>query len=363
MGGDGTLRIDGRHFHLVQRLWLAAVAVGLLAFAGMSAEAALHAIAHHPVAAFERPSGAALGYEADDHFPGAALLYAEQATAAPAAGVTGTTALPGLPVTAAAAEAAVQANAGVVPAQPFSTGAATAVDRGRALECLAAAIYYESASEPLAGQEAVAQVILNRVRHPAFPPTICGVVYQGSERTGCQFSFACDGAMRRVPTPAGWAQAVRVAAAALAGNVYPAVGLATHYHTFAVTPAWNRTLVLTDMVGHHLFHRWKGYWGTSTAFRQSYRGGEPLPGPHGPVPVEPITLAALDVPASPAVSTPRSGHVDPALFPAADPAPSSAIQLPTAAEVLDRWKDSGTFRTTDPVTVPGRKERARPPAG
>ncbi|MFX4781967.1 cell wall hydrolase, partial [Acinetobacter baumannii] len=90
------------------------------------------------------------------------------------------------------------------------------------------------------GQQAVAQVILNRVRHPAFPATVCGVVYQGSEHAGCQFSFACDGSMARRPEPGLWRRAMAVAASALAGQVYAPVGLATHYHTYAVTPAWNR---------------------------------------------------------------------------------------------------------------------------
>ncbi|WP_416365907.1 cell wall hydrolase [Sphingomonas aerolata] len=79
----------------------------------------------------------------------------------------------------------------------------SATDRARALLCLTTAIYYEAASEPDAGQRAVAQVILNRVRHPAFPATVCGVVYQGPHSggapTACQFSFACDGATARAP--------------------------------------------------------------------------------------------------------------------------------------------------------------------
>ena len=124
------------------------------------------------------------------------------------------------------------------------------VDRGRALDCLTAAIYYEAASEPDQGQRAVAQVILNRVAHPAFPNTVCGVVYQGSERsTGCQFSFTCDGALARIPNRMFWARAMQVAQAALSGYVERSVGLATHYHTIAVHPAWDAQMNHITTIG------------------------------------------------------------------------------------------------------------------
>src|SRR3954468_6506981 len=86
------------------------------------------------------------------------------------------------------------------PARPFDVGAASADDFRSALDCLTAAVYYEARSESEDGQRAVAQVVLNRVRHPAFPKSVCGVVYQGSNRaTGCQFSFTCDGSLARGP--------------------------------------------------------------------------------------------------------------------------------------------------------------------
>jgi len=94
------------------------------------------------------------------------------------------------------------------------------VDRTRAQQCLTAAIYYEAASESEAGQRAVAQVVLNRVAHPAYPNTVCGVVYEGSERsTGCQFSFTCDGSLARRPSQLFWDRAKTVARQALAGAV------------------------------------------------------------------------------------------------------------------------------------------------
>lgn len=270
---------------------------------------------------------------------GAAQFAASDAQLPTQAGATGTTVLPPLPIPAAIAETLAAAEPGVVAARPFSLGRAGAVDRARALQCLADAIYYEAASEPDQGQRAVAQVILNRVRHPAFPATVCGVVYQGSQAQGCQFSFACDGATARLPSRTAWMRAARSAGAALAGYVYAPVGLATHYHTYAVTPAWNRSLVMTDAVGAHLFHRWKGYWGTAAAFHQIYAGGEPIPGPLAPLvaPLPPTILAGVPTPLTP---LPAAG-VLPTVASAAAAPPSPEDHLPPASTVLDRWKDSG----------------------
>jgi hypothetical protein len=153
-------------------------------------------------------------------------------------------------------------------------------NQARALECLTAAIYYEAASEPDGGQRAVAQVVLNRVAHPAFPHTVCGVVYQGSERPSCQFSFACDGSMARRPVAQFWDRARRVAADALAGYVYAPVGLATHYHTSAVHPYWADSLAFIGTIGAHRFYRWSGAAGRPAAFNAVYAGIEPLAGPH-----------------------------------------------------------------------------------
>lgn len=156
----------------------------------------------------------------------------------------------------------------------------TGEDRWRALQCLTAAIYYEAASEPDAGQRAVAQVVLNRVAHPAWPNTVCGVVYQGSERPSCQFSFACDGSMARKPMAAFWDRARRVASDALAGYVYAPVGLATHYHTTAVSPYWAPSLTFLGTIGAHRFYRWAGNAGKPAAFTARYAGAEPLAAPH-----------------------------------------------------------------------------------
>ena len=155
----------------------------------------------------------------------------------------------------------------------FKGNAAT---RTQALSCLASAIYYEAGSQDESGQRAVAQVVLNRVRHPAFPASVCGVVYEGSTRpTGCQFTFTCDGSLDRRPDAAGWRRAYTIAEQALNGAVYAPVGLATHYHANYVVPYWASTLTKNAVVGAHIFYRWAGGWGTPAAFNESYSGHEP----------------------------------------------------------------------------------------
>jgi hypothetical protein len=170
-----------------------------------------------------------------------------------------------------------------------------AQDLLRATLCLTSAIYYEAGNEPEEGQRAVAQVVLNRVRHPAYPDTVCGVVYQGTDRgdTLCQFTFGCDGALSRTPSAQGWARARRIAIEALSGAVYAPVGLSTHYHTLAVNPIWNRSLTPAAIIGAHIFFRWPGGAGSPRAFHATYRGGEPVPAPMLPVRIALADPAAL----------------------------------------------------------------------
>jgi spore germination cell wall hydrolase CwlJ-like protein len=160
-------------------------------------------------------------------------------------------------------------------ARPFLFSG-TETDLARATDCLAAAELYEAGDDAV-GEAAVAQVVLNRVRHPAFPKSVCGVVFQGQERTtGCQFTFTCDGALARTPGQAAWERAREIARGALAGKVYKPVGHATHYHTDWVVPYWSDSLDKITAVGTHLFFRWRGWWGTPPAFRKSVDPGEPL---------------------------------------------------------------------------------------
>lgn len=174
-------------------------------------------------------------------------------------------------------------------ANPFTLGKASAETRARALECLTSAIYYEAAQEPTDGQRAVAQVVLNRLRHPAFPNSVCGVVYEGSTRaTGCQFTFTCDGSMARAPMASLWNRARQVAQAALNGAVYAPVGFATHYHANYVVPYWASSLVKTSVQGAHIFYRWPGGWGRPPAFSDRWTGSEANPAA--------LRMAALSAP-------------------------------------------------------------------
>ena len=148
--------------------------------------------------------------------------------------------------------------------------------RKQALQCLASAVYYEADNQDADGERAVAQVVLNRVRHPAFPGSVCGVVYEGSTRqTGCQFTFTCDGSLYRQPDADGWRRAYAIAEKALSGYVYAPVGWATHYHADYVVPTWASSLAKNAIVGAHIFYRWAGGWGQPASFSKAYAGHEP----------------------------------------------------------------------------------------
>ncbi len=127
-------------------------------------------------------------------------------------------------------------------------------------KCLAEGIYFEARGEDVKGQAAVAQVILNRVRNPTYPSTICGVVYQNrSWRNRCQFSFACDGSRPRVRSASHYKVAQEVGMAVTAGKIFiPEVGSATHYHATYVHPGWARTMEKMKKIGLHIFYRTYG---------------------------------------------------------------------------------------------------------
>jgi hypothetical protein len=126
----------------------------------------------------------------------------------------------------------------------------------RERRCLATAIYFEARGEPVRGQVAVAQVILNRVRSPLFPETICGVVYQGQNQKGCQFSFACDGKTDIPRNDAQWAQAQDISRQITAGELWlPEVGYSTFYHANYVSPYWAGSMSKIDKIGRHIFYK------------------------------------------------------------------------------------------------------------
>ena len=184
-------------------------------------------------------------------------------------------------------------------AAPLLLPTVEAASTGRsALDCLTEAVYYEAASEPEQGQRAVAQVVLNRVRHPSFPNSVCAVVYQGSERrTGCQFTFTCDGSLRRPRARGIWLRARQIAESALSGRVEASVGMATHYHTDWVFPYWAPNLKKITKVGTHIFYGWDGSWGRRTAFTETalVEPGAPLEAATAMTAVQPETTGSVSI--------------------------------------------------------------------
>ncbi len=198
-------------------------------------------------------------------------------------------------------------------------------DRERAVQCLAEAAFFEAGNDP-AGQRAVMQVVLNRVRHPVYPSTVCGVVFEGSTRqTGCQFTFTCDGSRNRRWSESGVSRARKLAAAALDGYVDKAVGTATHYHASYVVPYWSASLSKIAVVGQHLFYTFPHTAGSRSSFRSGGGRNEPaIPG-IGDIPDElevqvaaDLKDAALDVAGIKAVGQPVLAS-DITLFAIVDP--------------------------------------------
>ena len=193
----------------------------------------------------------------------------------------------------------------------------------------------------------VAQPVINRLRHPSFPKTVCGVVFQGSQRAGvCQFTFSCDGAMARAPERRNWLRASRIASAALGGYVFPKVGLATHYHTQAIWPRWGKSLVMTNIVGAHIFHRWRGRWGMPDAFRAPYLGREPVPGPYLPVAQQLAILRGGAV--APTGLLPDGSSALSAPLPNVAPAPIPGAMTPSAAPAAPPLTSPPPLAYTDP---------------
>ncbi|BAV65963.1 cell wall hydrolase [Sphingobium cloacae] len=275
---------------------------GALAAVALVALAVPHLITAAPLDMLDTPLALAdPAEEAGQNFPGSAFFFAQGA-------------FDPVPGTRAAQNPHVMSLAEVRAAPAMAFRGLTPLDSYRALHCLTSAIYYEAGNEPEEGQRAVAQVVLNRARSPLWPNSVCGVVYQGSERTDyrCQFTFSCDGSMTRAPDLRAWARARRIAEQALSGLVYRPVGLATHYHTLAVRPLWSSTLQPVAVIGAHIFYRNTGFNGTPAAFRIAYAGRETQAGPaqrtwtvRPTVPADAFALpqggASASTPAAPAV--------------------------------------------------------------
>ena len=183
--------------------------------------------------------------------------HAERMSEAAALGYAGRSPDPGLGLTLGLTHYALRPGLDAqTAASRFAKGRGSAPAARKAdLECLSEAVYYEARGESPSGQAAVAQVVMNRVRHPAYPKSVCGVVFQGARARGCQFSFACDGSMRHRRESGAWIRAHRVASQALAGAVVANIGAATHFHTTQVSPAWAPQMLRVAQVGVHVFYR------------------------------------------------------------------------------------------------------------
>ena len=193
------------------------------------------------------------------------------------------------------------------------------------LDCLTTAVYYEARGESPRGQAAVAQVVMNRVKHPAFPKTVCGVVFQGAGHRGCQFSFACDGSMRRGREVLAWKRARDVATRTLAGAARAEGGSATHFHTTAVSPIWAPQMLRVAHVGAHVFYKFSPY--------------RPRNAPTAAPAVEQALLTSgsagqlQELRIAPAVEQAIEASLEPASpVPAADPKAKAAAATPAAEE-------------------------------
>lgn len=223
-------------------------------------------------------------------------------------------------------------------AQPFRFTSGDALGSARDLDCLADAVYYEARGETTAGQAAVAQVVLNRVRHPAFPKSVCGVVFQGAQTgDGCQFSFACDGSMHHQREAEAWRRAREVASRALSGNVMPVIGNATSFHVVGLQPGWGPRLMKVAQIGLHVFYRFGGGAGAAGSFTASPRHSAPGSG----LPAHQVDLAAQTtadgrpvgqyILASATVTSGAGLNVGAVSSASAQPAPAYAAPAKTAA--------------------------------
>ena len=242
------------------------------------------------------------------------------------------------------------------PARPFLFKG-SAADKAAALTCLTQAVYYEAGFEPAGGGEAVAQVVLNRMRHPIFPHTVCGVVYQGADlRTGCQFSFTCDGSLARKPQKAAWERARRIAQRALGGYVMAGVGGATHYHTEWIVPWWRPTVTKVAQVGTQIFYRWPGTLGLPGAFNMHYAGHERIAAtPSTPALLAPPVALASNADA-PAGHTPATPADRLAALAHAAKAEQAADRTASQAEAVD------LAVAAKPAAIPALRAAIGPPA-
>lgn len=215
-----------------------------------------------------------------------------------------------------------------LPSTPSVAEAFQADVSERDVECLTRAVYFEARGDSEAGLQAVAQVVLNRSRHPAFPKTVCGVINQGVERGSCQFSFACK--PTKVTDKREWARARRVAERALSGEVMEDCGTATFFHAARINPGWGK-LTRVGQIGLHVFYRYPGSKGAPSAFRQAPK---------------PSLLDSLTAPIQAALHKPAVETATP------PPAPVLTLNIPTPAPITVPAPAAQPAATTAPVEPP-----------
>ena len=234
----------------------------------------------------------------------------------------------------------------VRPAPPV----AAAVARGQgALDCLTEAVYYESRGESDRGQAAVAQVVLNRVRRGGFPKSVCGVVFQGAGEHACQFSFACNGAMRQGREPAAWRRAHGVAQRALDGFVMEEVGDATNFHVAHLGQIWGSGLVKVAQVGAHVFYRLTGRGGFAPHGSGGHDAG--APDEASPIPADLGDQASLILASAVILNGPgQGGPTGPVSEPAS--APVAATPTPAKAAASAPAKAGAPSKVPAPSNAP-----------
>lgn len=229
---------------------------------------------------------------------------------------------------------------------PFQLAASGTGAENRALDCLTTAVYYEARGEGTDGMAAVAQVVLNRARHPAFPKSVCGVVFQG-----CQFSFACGG-MNGRRDAALWERSRGIAEGALAGAVMARVGTATHFHATRINPRWS-DLSRVATIGRHVFYSFAGRRGAPSTFLAAGGAGE-LPSR-----LAPSAPARPQAPVYAMLPSERPGAQAPATTPTASAsievaaAPEPVAAAPTATPVASGVTplQNAPVATPDPMTA------------
>ena len=124
------------------------------------------------------------------------------------------------------------------------------------MSCLAEALYFEARGEPIKGQLAVGEVILNRVEDTRYPSSICKVINQGTgRRFACQFTYTCDGKLETVHERKPYEMALKIAKILMTTHDGKLTRGSTHYHSNYVKPKWSKKFERVAKFGRHIFYR------------------------------------------------------------------------------------------------------------